>query len=101
VYRLLPITETRPTRNSLLGDFPQQCNRVRTFWYPVAIMAKADSIRGRCVDEFMKGLLMLFESGNHSNVKVRTTNREYDVHRAIVCSQSSFMQSSFTHNFQV
>ena len=52
-----------------LGDFPQQCNRVRTFWYPVAIMAKADSIRGRCVDEFMKGLLMLFESGNHPDVK--------------------------------
>jgi hypothetical protein len=33
------------------------------------IMAKADSIRGRCVDEFMKGLLMLFESGNHPDVK--------------------------------
>ena len=42
-------------------------------------MAKADSIRGRCVNEFMKGLLMLLESGNHSDVKVRTINREYDV----------------------
>jgi hypothetical protein len=43
-------------------------------------MTKADSIRGRCVDEFMKGLLMLFESGNHLDVKLRTIDHEYDVH---------------------
>jgi len=53
---------------------------VQTFWYLVAIMAKADSIHGRCINEFMKGLLTLFKSGNYSDVKVCTIDHEYDVY---------------------
>ena len=43
-------------------------------------MAKVDSIRVRYIDEFIKGLLILFDLGNYSNIKVRITNRKYNVY---------------------
>ena len=52
----------------------------------MAIMAKVDSIRERYVDEFIKGLLILFESGNYSDIKVRTINYKYNIYRVIIYS---------------
>ena len=46
----------------------------------MAIIVKANSIHRRYIDEFIKGLFILFESGNYLDIKIRIINYKYNIY---------------------
>ncbi|KAJ4352007.1 uncharacterized protein N0V89_007353 [Didymosphaeria variabile] len=50
--------------------------------------------RKRGYDEFMQSMKSLLETGKHSDFKITCGNKTWDVHKAIVCSQSDFFDAA-------
>lgn len=53
------------------------------------------------VSRSMAKTLRLLQSGQHSDLTICSIDREYAVHKAIVCPQSTFFWSACTNDFQV